>query len=173
MKLTAAEKRKNKVEKMATRLAAMAPQNRINDVAKVFQKIVRIRAADKTGHVRCVTCGKERLWNDPDMNAGHYISKTRHATAFHFTNCHPQCAACNDRKRRGNKSAEYERYMLERFGEEVVADLKRCAAETVKWTCEELAEKKIQLGEMLKKTMSDRPMLTTAKPATETGSKRR
>jgi len=148
MKLTAAEKHRNKVARIANRLAAMSPQNRINDVAKVFQRIVRILAADQHGNCKCVTCGKVLPWNDSGMNAGHFISRSRHSTVFHFINCHPQCAACNDPKRRGNKSAEYERHMLERFGPEVVNDLKEIAAEQLKWTCEDLAEKKIQLMEM-------------------------
>nr|DAK61511.1 MAG TPA: NinG recombination protein [Caudoviricetes sp.] len=129
----------------------MSPQNRINDVARVFQAIVRMKAADDHGNVTCCTCGKIRKWNASDMNAGHFISRSRHATVFHFTNCHPQCAACNDPKRKGNKSAEYERFMLTKYGEDVVAGLKASAEEPLKWTCEQLAEKKIQLLAMEKK----------------------
>ncbi len=145
MKLTEAEKRRNKVERIANRLAAMSPQNRINDVAKVFQRIVRMEHADKHGNCKCITCGKVLPWNDPAMNSGHFISRTKHATVFHFINCHPQCAACNDPKRKGNKSAEYERYMIATYGSEVVSDLMICAEQKIRWTCEELAEKKIQL----------------------------
>lgn len=156
MKLTAAEKHRNKVERFANRLAAMSPQNRINDVAKVFQRLVRIKAADDHGNCTCVTCGKVLPWNDSAMNAGHFISRTKHATVFHFLNCHPQCAACNDPKRKGNKSAEYERFMFKTFGEKIVWDLKQCAAEPLKWTCEELAEKKIQLLETEREWMKQR-----------------
>jgi hypothetical protein len=40
--------------------------------------------------------------------------------------------------------------MVARFGREVVDELKICGEEKLKWTCEELAEKKIQFLEMQK-----------------------
>ena len=149
MKLTAAEKHANKVQRIANRLAAMSPQNRINDVARVFQRLVRMLHADKHGNCTCCTCGKVLPWNDAGMNAGHFVSRSRHATVFHFINCHPQCAACNDHK--GGNAAKYEQYMIATYGSEVVSDLQICAEQTLKWTCEELAEKKIQLLEMARK----------------------
>lgn len=147
--LTPAEKHANKVARIANRLAAMAPQNRINDVAKVFQKLVRMIHADDHGHCTCCTCGKVLPWNDSGMNAGHYISRRVHATVFHFTNCHPQCASCNDHK--GGNSAAYERFMHNKYGSDVVGDLITCAEQKLRWTCEELAEKKIQLLGMVKR----------------------
>ena len=149
MKLTAAQKHANKVQRIANRLAAMSPQNRINDVAKVFQQLVRIVHADDAGNCTCVTCGKVLPWNDSGMNSGHFISRSRHATVFHFINCHPQCAACNDHK--GGNAAEYERFMIATYGSEVVSDLQICAEQKLKWTCEQLAEKKIQLMEAVRK----------------------
>jgi hypothetical protein len=148
-KLTAAEKHANKVERIAIRLAAMSPQNRINDVAKVFQKLVRIFHADDHGHCTCCTCGKVLKWNDSAMNAGHFVSRSRHATVFHFTNCHPQCAACNDHK--GGNAARYEEFMVAKYSREVVDELKICGEHKLKWTCEELAEKKIQLMELVRR----------------------
>lgn len=173
MKLTPSEKHRNKVERIANRLAALSPQNRINDVAKVFQRLVRIEHADKHGNCKCVTCGKVLPWNDSAMNAGHFISRSKHATVFHFVNCHPQCASCNDPKRRGNKSAEYERYMIATYGSDVVSDLLICSEQKLKWTCEELAEKKIQLLLMEKEAMQKLSRTTTEKPATENGLKKR
>ena len=149
MKLTAAEKHANKVHRIANRLAAMSPQNRINDVARVFQRLVRMLEADKQGNCTCVTCGKVLPWNDSGMNAGHFISRSRHATVFHFMNCHPQCASCNDHK--GGNAARYENYMVHKYGIEAVSDLITCAEQKLKWTCEELAEKKIQLMEIARK----------------------
>lgn len=149
MKLTAAEKHANKVQRIANRLAAMSPQNRINDVARVFQRLVRMLHADENGNCTCVTCGKVLPWNDSGMNAGHYVSRSRHATVFHFINCHPQCASCNDHK--GGNAAKYEQFMLSKYGSERVSDLQICAEQKLRWTCEELAEKKIQLLEMARK----------------------
>jgi hypothetical protein len=156
MKLTAAEKRRNKVEKMANRLAAMAPQNRINDVARAFQRLVRMLEADERGNCQCVTCGKVLPWNDSGMNAGHFVSRARHATVFHFINCHPQCASCNDHK--GGNAARYEEYMVATFGREVVDELKICGEQKLKWTCEQLAEKKIQFLERQKDALKRLPV---------------
>jgi hypothetical protein len=156
MKLTAAEKRRNKVEKMATRLAAMAPQNRINDVARAFQRLVRMLEADKHGNCQCVTCSKVLPWNDAGMNAGHFVSRSRHATVFHFINCHPQCASCNDHK--GGNAARYEEYMVAKYGKEAVDDLKVCSEQKLKWTCEQLAEKKIQFLDMQKDALKRLPV---------------
>ncbi len=149
MKLTAAEKHANKVQRIANRLAAMSPQNRINDVARVFQRLVRMLHADKNGNCTCVTCGKVLPWNDSGMNAGHYVSRSRHATVFHFINCHPQCASCNAHK--GGNTAKYEQFMLSKYGSERVSDLQICAEQKLRWTCEQLAEKKIELMELARK----------------------
>ena len=156
MKLTAAEKRQNKVERLANRLAAMSPQNRINDVARAFQRLVRMCEADSAGNCTCVTCGKVTRWDASDMNAGHFVSRSRHATVFHFINCHPQCAACN--KHKAGNAARYEEYMVARFGREVVDELKICGEEKLKWTCEELAEKKIQFLDMQKDALKRLPV---------------
>lgn len=149
MKLTAAQKHANKVERIANRLAAMSPQNRINDVAKVFQRLVRMLEADADGNCTCVTCGKVLPWNDSGMNAGHYVSRSRHATVFHFINCHSQCVSCNDHK--GGNAARYEEFMVAKYGRKTVDELRICAEQKLKWTCEELAEKKIQLMEEVRK----------------------
>jgi hypothetical protein len=155
VKLSEAEKRRNKVERIANRLAAMSPQNRINDVARAFQRLVRMLEADENGNCQCVTCGKVLPWNDAGMNAGHFVSRSRHATVFHFVNCHPQCASCNDHK--GGNAARYEEYMVAKYGREVVDELKICGEQKLKWTCEELAEKKIQFLDMQKDALKRLP----------------
>ncbi len=149
MKLTAAQKHANKVAKIAERLRAMSPGNQINDVAKVFQKLVRMKAADDFGMCSCVTCGAYYPWNSLQMNAGHFVSRKCRTTIFMEVNCHPQCVKCN--KHLGGNAAEYERYMVKRFGRDVVDGLKQESRDSIKWTCEELAEKKIQLMEQVRK----------------------
>lgn len=149
MALTAVQKHANKVERIANRLAAMSPQNRINDVAREFQRLVRMLNADELGNCTCVTCGKVLPWNDSGMNAGHFVSRSRHATVFHHINCHPQCASCNDHK--GGNAARYEEFMVAKYGREAVDELKICGEHKLKWTCEQLAEKKIQLMDAVRK----------------------
>jgi hypothetical protein len=56
---------------------------------------------------------------------------------------------CN--KHLGGNAAEYERYMIAKYGQEAVDDLKVISWASIKWTCEELAEKKIQFLEMERK----------------------
>lgn len=149
VKLTEAEKHANKVAKIAERLRAMSPGNQINDVAKVFQKVVRMKAADEYGMCKCVTCDAVRPWNDLRMNAGHFVTRKSRKTIFLFVNCHPQCVACNQHL--SGNAAEYDRYMIATFGQQVVDDLKAESRESIKWTCEELAEKKIQFMELARK----------------------
>jgi hypothetical protein len=148
-KKTEAEKHASKVAKIADRLRAMSPGNQINDVAKVFQKLVRMQSADEYGMCQCVTCDARYPWNDLRINAGHFVSRKCRTTIFLHINCHPQCANCN--KHLGGNAAEYERYMVATFGREVVDDLKSTSRESIRWTCEELAEKKIQFLAMAKK----------------------
>lgn len=155
MKLSEDDKRRNKIDRIANRLAAMSPQNRINDVAKPFQRLVRMLEADQHGNCKCVTCEKVLPWNDPGMNAGHFVSRSRHSTVFHFINCHPQCASCNDHK--GGNAARYEEYMVAKYGNEVVSDLKICGEQKLKWTCEQLAEKKIQFLDMARSVQKRLP----------------
>lgn len=148
-KLTPAQKHANKVAKIAQRLRAMSPGNQINDVATVFQKLVRMQSADDEGMCKCVTCDARYPWNDLRINAGHFVSRKCRTTIFMRINCHPQCANCN--KHLGGNAAEYERYMVATFGQKVVDDLKAESRESIKWTCEQLAEKKIQLMEAVRK----------------------
>lgn len=155
MKLTAAQKHANKVEKIAHRLRAMSPGNQINDVARVFQKVVRMLSADEHGICKCITCDARYPWNDLRINAGHFVSRKCRTTIFQFVNCHPQCVKCNQHL--SGNAAEYERFMVEKYGQEAVDDLKTLGRESIKWTCEELAEKKIQFMEMERKAKANLP----------------
>ena len=149
MRLTDAQKHANKVAKIAERLRAMSPGNQINDVATVFQKLVRMQSADAFGMCKCVTCDAQYPWNDLRINAGHFVSRKCRTTIFMFVNCHPQCVNCN--KHLGGNAAVYERFMVEKYGQEAVDDLKTLSRESIKWTCEQLAEKKIQFLELVRK----------------------
>jgi hypothetical protein len=149
-KKTDEEKHACKVAKIADRLRAMSPGNQINDVARVFQKLVRMLSADEHGMCKCCTCGTRYKWNDLRMNAGHFVSRKCRTTIFMFVNCHPQCVNCN--KHLGGNAAEYERFMIATYGQTSVDDLKVISRESIKWTCEELAEKKIQFLEMERKS---------------------
>ena len=53
----------------------------IDDVAKLLQKHVRLKAAvsaDKNGFIECVSCGKWYHWKN--MQGGHWIERGKKAT---------------------------------------------------------------------------------------------
>ena len=51
----------------------------VDDVAKLMQELVRLKAADDNGYVECCTCGVVRLWNDR-MHGAHFIGRKKLAT---------------------------------------------------------------------------------------------
>jgi hypothetical protein len=97
-------------------------------VLTVFQKLRRLEEANEHGRCRCVTCGKVAMWND-GIEGGHYISRQHNATAFLSQNLHPQCTGCN--RSPGGKSVEHRAYIVQRYGEEVAAELDRLKDTTV------------------------------------------
>lgn len=65
---------------------------------------------------RCVTCGAAR-----NLQCSHFYPRRHLATRFELRNCNAMCADCN---RRHNRDPEpYLRFMNERYGAEVVAEL--------------------------------------------------
>ena len=81
---------------------------------------------------RCVTCGERR-----GLQCSHFYSRRYLATRFDLRNCNAMCAGCN--RRHNSDPAEYLRFMNERYGADVVAELDGLRADTRKITDEELA----------------------------------
>mgnify|MGYP003638719354 CR=1 FL=1 len=65
----------------------------IDECATLLQKLVRLKAADHQGFVKCVSCGAVKRWQE--MQGGHYIERRRIFTKLKEENIHPQCAYCN------------------------------------------------------------------------------
>lgn len=90
-----------------------------NEAAELLQKLVRLKAADSNGYVRCVTCGKRLHWKS--AQGGHFLERGRNRTKLIEENIHPQDPACN---LYGMKNAStvlaYRRYMVEMYGEKFV-----------------------------------------------------
>ena len=99
----------------------------------IFSKWVRLEAADSSGLVRCVTCGSVHDWQNLDN--GHFIKRQWTLIRWEPKNCHPQCRNCNWHKQ-GN-DAEYEKYIINKYGEAVLNWL-RANAKKKKWTRFEL-----------------------------------
>jgi hypothetical protein len=93
----------------------------IDDVAKLLQKHVRLKAAvaaDKNGFIECVSCGKWYHWKD--MQGGHWIERGKQATKIMEENIHPQCAGCNQygMRHRTHVREGYSKYMRNMYGDD-------------------------------------------------------
>jgi hypothetical protein len=111
----------------------------VDDVAKLMQKLVRLKAADDNGYVMCCTCGVIRLWNDR-MQGAHFISRGKLATKIMIENCHPACAYCNQWAHKTTLGIlEYRRYMIDTYDEDAVDELEALSRTIKKWTRDEVA----------------------------------
>ena len=124
--------------------------------AAEFQKMIRYESANlETGMVTCVTCGFSNHWKNSDnkMHAGHYIGGRSHALLFQeetdevACNCHPQCAQCNDTNKKSGNLSSYTPWMIERYGEARVEQLRKlqfAKVANVKYTKEELDDMRLE-----------------------------
>ncbi len=103
------------------------------DLDKAFSRFIRMRDADDSGLVRCVTCGREYHWRDG--HAGHFIKRQYLATRYDPRNAHFQDAYCNTY--RGGALVEYTLYMIKRYGQEVIDELMKAKHQTVRYTRED------------------------------------
>ncbi len=90
----------------------------IDECATLLQKLVRLKAADHQGFVKCVTCNKVARWQE--MQGGHYIERGRLATKLLEENIHPQCQYCNAFGMANSTHCRetYRSYMIDMYGEE-------------------------------------------------------
>lgn len=120
-----ASKKKAKKKKVVTR----------KHVWKEFSIYIRLRDADPSGFVRCVTCDEPRFWKD--MQAGHFIRGRLNANLFEERGCHAQCYVCNIHYQ-GNVVIYY-KFMLKKYGQGVIDELILQNTKTKKWAPGELA----------------------------------
>lgn len=81
---------------------------------------------------RCITCGEQR-----GLQCSHFHSRRYLATRFDLRNCNAMCAACN--RRHNEDPGPYLEFMNERYGFDVVRELKRLRRCSSKVEDEELA----------------------------------
>lgn len=106
----------------------MASKALIKKMDIVFSKYIRLR--DSSGGIfTCCSCGKTKLFEQAD--AGHFINRRWMAIRWDERNVHAQCRSCN-RFDEGN-SIGYTRFMLKKYGEDVV-DLLESLKTPYKWT---------------------------------------
>lgn len=72
------------------------------------------------------------------MDAGHFVGGRHNSVLFDPRNCHQQCTYCN-RYLHGNVLV-YNDVLIQRYGIEVVMELRRKDREIKRWTSKELLE---------------------------------
>lgn len=102
----------------------------------VFSQYIRRKNADENGISKCISCGVERHWKE--LQCGHFVSRVHLALRWDEMNCHPQCPKCNVLLR-GN-AVGYARFLENRFGPSVFAELDERRKISVKFTKADLIE---------------------------------
>jgi hypothetical protein len=123
---------------------------------ELTSKFVRLRDSDDCGYATCVTCNACRPWQE--IHAGHFIARAQgNATAWDLRNIHAQCFRCNINL--GGNGAEYYPYMLKRYGEDVVSELRRLSKTTRKITRAEYAEMIDEMATKLAKLLGEKKII--------------
>lgn len=132
---------KRKKSKLAKRKADTVSKAKA-EAWKWFSRWVRLHESHN-GYAVCVTCGKiYPISGKGCLQAGHFVPGRGNAILYDERNCHPQCFVCNQYK--GGAWVEYEQWMLERYGQDVVDELKRLKNVTINMLASqhrEIAEK--------------------------------
>lgn len=100
-----------------------------------FSLWTRLRDA-KGEHNTCITC--ERTFHYKKLYAGHFIPGRHNAILFDERGVHPQCYYCN--MIMGSNPIKYYKYMLKRYGQEVIDELDKLSSTTVIYTVSDYLE---------------------------------
>src|SRR5574338_558741 len=79
---------------------------------KWFSYYIRLRDADSTGQVKCVTCGSTFHWNE--LDCGHFSTRNHKINRYREQNCHPQCTSCNQFKK--GEQFKHGQYIDKKYG---------------------------------------------------------
>jgi hypothetical protein len=91
----------------------------VDAIAIKMQKLVRLKAADENGMVKCWTSGAMVHWSE--AQGGHFISRTHKRTKIIEENIHPQTAQQNLWGMKDSLTVlAYRRAMVEFYGEDFV-----------------------------------------------------
>lgn len=107
---------------------------------RAMSRYVRIRECiNTTGSVeygKCVTCGEVKPFDK--LDAGHFVPGCAGYAMWDERNVHIQCSACN--RFHGGRVLEYRDWMIARYGEAVVEELRERARMMCKYTANDLRE---------------------------------
>ena len=84
-----------------------------------FSKYIRLRDADESGYLFCISCGQPVHWKKAD--AGHFIERGKKAVRYNEKNVNGQCTDCNWIKE-GNK-IEYAKGLVKKWDPGIVEQL--------------------------------------------------
>jgi len=108
----------------------------------VFSRYIRRRGAWEQDGVwvnQCVTCKAIRgITGKGCLQAGHFIPGRGNAVLYDERCVHPQCYVCNVRE--SGRWVEYDEFMRDRYGEELVAEIKGLRFAVMKRTAEDHIE---------------------------------
>jgi len=112
----------------------------------VISRVIRLKYADENGYASCVTCGATKHYKD--LQAGHYVPQAQgDACRYIEENIHPQCYRCNINL--GGNGPEYNAYMLDMYGQDMIDELRRLSKTTVKFTESDLLDMEAEWKERL------------------------
>ena len=112
-----------------------------------FSRYIRLKYSSDNGMCRCITCGVRK--NYKELHAGHFIAGRNNSILFEERCVHPQCYACNI-CRHGHQ-LEYYFFMEQKYGREVIDELRVLAKKTVKYSIQDF----IEIREKYKKLADD------------------
>lgn len=111
-------------------------------VWKSFALYIKVRDSSDFGECICATCGKFMRWNEPDCQAGHFVSGRGANVLFDEELVYAQCSGCN---LYGNgKTWEFGRFLMNKFGYDYATldELQNRKHTTKKYTMQELKDLK-------------------------------
>jgi hypothetical protein len=95
---------------------------------KAFSEYIRVRDADTTGMVVCITCEKRNHWQESD--AGHFVPRDRKITRYDERNVNGQCQYCN--RYRSGEQYKYGLAIDLKYGPGTAQELVDMSTQTIK-----------------------------------------
>jgi hypothetical protein len=126
-------------------MAELSKQKKKTWVA--FSEYIRTRDCKEYGKnhpsaelmCECVTC--KRVYPYSKLQAGHFIQGRTNGVLFDERGVHAQCVGCNMFK--GGLIEDYYPFMLEKYGQEVIDDIKKKRLDTIKFSVKDLEEMEV------------------------------
>ena len=102
----------------------------------VFSQYIRKSYANDFGMAECYTCNKVLQYKD--LQNGHFISRGHMNTRWDEMNNHAQCIGCNVFNH--GKMDEYALFMVKKYGEGILEEMKKRKDTLRQWTIKEMEE---------------------------------